>query len=107
MNNIFQHLPRELINKVLEYDGSVRFRKGKYMNQIKHDDDRIQYLREHFQKIMPPVVVLCEDTRFLIDIEFLTTKYNMFVQKKEENIVYSFFKISIDDGIQHSEYIRS
>lgn len=27
-------LPKEIVNKILEYDGSIKYRNGKYINQI-------------------------------------------------------------------------
>lgn len=31
---IFPYLPKELINIILDYDGRIKYRNGKYMNQI-------------------------------------------------------------------------
>ena len=33
-------LPLELIHRILEYDGRIKHRHGKYMNQICKDDYR-------------------------------------------------------------------
>ena len=38
-------LPLEIVNRILEYDGRIKYRHGKYMNQIAHDDDRYQMLQ--------------------------------------------------------------
>jgi hypothetical protein len=38
-------LPLEIVHRILEYDGSIKCRNGKYMNQIAQDDDRYQMLR--------------------------------------------------------------
>ena len=37
-------LPLELIYLILEYDGRIKYRNGKYMNQIAPDDDRYKML---------------------------------------------------------------
>ena len=34
------HLPLEIVHRILEYDGRIKYRHGKYMNQIAQDDDR-------------------------------------------------------------------
>jgi hypothetical protein len=38
-------LPLEIIHHILKYDGRIKYRHGKYMNQIAQDDDRYQMLQ--------------------------------------------------------------
>jgi hypothetical protein len=43
---IIPYLPKELINIILEYDGRIRYRNGKYINQLNLDKkwkDNIQF----------------------------------------------------------------
>ena len=35
--------PLEIVNRILEYDGRIKYRHGKYMNQIAQDDDRYTF----------------------------------------------------------------
>ena len=37
--------PLEIVHRILEYDGRIKYRNGKYMNQITQYDDRYQMLR--------------------------------------------------------------
>ena len=37
--------PLEIVHRILEYDGRIKYRNGKYMNQIAQDDDRYQMLQ--------------------------------------------------------------
>ena len=38
-------LPLEIVHRILEYDGRMKYRHGKYMNQIAQDDDRYKMLQ--------------------------------------------------------------
>ena len=43
-------LPLEIVHRILEYDGRIKYRHGKYMNQIAKDDDRYKMLQTLPQK---------------------------------------------------------
>jgi hypothetical protein len=45
-------LPLELVHRILEYDGRIKYRNGKYMNQIDWDDDRYKMLKQ-MPQILP------------------------------------------------------
>ena len=53
----FSYLPIEVIHRILEYDGRVKYRNGKYINQISRNDERYELLKT----ITPPFV----DIRFV------------------------------------------
>ena len=36
--------PLEIVHRILQYDGRIKYRNGKYMNQIASDDDRYKML---------------------------------------------------------------
>ena len=38
--------PLEIVHRILEYDGRIKYRHGKYMNQIAQDDYRYHLLRK-------------------------------------------------------------
>ena len=38
--------PFEIVHRILEYDGRIKYRHGKYMNQIAQDDYRYHLLRK-------------------------------------------------------------
>jgi len=37
--------PLEIVHRIFEYDGRIKYRNGKYMNQIAQDDVRYQMLQ--------------------------------------------------------------
>jgi len=41
----FRDIPREILDKILEYDGRIKRRNGVYMTQITKDDTRYPLLR--------------------------------------------------------------
>jgi len=43
--------PLEIVNRILEYDGRIKYRHGKYMNKIAPDDDRYKMLFQTMPKI--------------------------------------------------------
>ena len=38
--------PLEIVHRILEYDGRIKYRHGKYVNQIAPDDDRYKILKQ-------------------------------------------------------------
>lgn len=39
-------LPHEIVQRILEYNGSIKYRNGIYINQISHDDYRYVVLKQ-------------------------------------------------------------
>jgi len=44
------NLPKEIINIILEYDGRIRYRNGKYIEQINNEDKIYECIKEKIQK---------------------------------------------------------
>jgi hypothetical protein len=44
MTTTLASLPKDIVNHILDYTGQIRYRQGKYMNQIARDDPRYELL---------------------------------------------------------------
>ena len=70
-------LPVELVHHILEYDGRMKYRNGKYMNQITKDDDRYKMLQQ-----IPQIVTYTHNhhlwyiTIYSLDKQCCFVKYN-------------------------------
>jgi len=42
--SIMNRFPQEIVHRILEYDGRIKYRHGKYMNQISKTDKRYEML---------------------------------------------------------------
>lgn len=40
-------LPNEIINIIFQYDGRIKYRRGKYMNQLIIEDNKFQLIKKH------------------------------------------------------------
>jgi len=50
-NIIWKTIPKEILNNILEYDGKIKYRNGKFINQICKDDERFPLLQSIPSKI--------------------------------------------------------
>ncbi len=44
LSQVFSHLPKEIIIYILQFGTAMRYRNGKFMNQIQPDDPRYELL---------------------------------------------------------------
>lgn len=50
MGRVCKRLPLELLNIILEYDGRIKYKKGKYLNIIHKYDSRYNVIEEIISK---------------------------------------------------------
>jgi len=111
---LFSSLPTDIIHHILSYNGTLKLRNGKYMNQIAQDDDRYQMLLT-----MPQIVpylyytqhgyLMISDTRNKIYCEKTNASYtalfhygektHLIVTKSNVKIVKYIF---ISQGFQYN-----
>ena len=88
-------LPLEIVHRILEYDGRIKYRHGKYMNQIAQDDDRYKmlltmpiiepypnYLQHGYLMIVDTSnKIYCEKKKLRIQLLIMAKKYILFLQR--------------------------
>ena len=75
------HLPFEIVHRILEYDGRIKYRHGKYMNQIAQDDDRYQMLQT-----MPQILPYPNHLQWWGYLMISDTRNKIYCEKKELHI---------------------
>jgi hypothetical protein len=46
MLELFKLIPMDILINILSYDGSIKYRNGKFIDQIKNDDERYKLLNQ-------------------------------------------------------------
>ena len=92
---IYQQLPNDIINIILSYDGKIKYRKGKYVNQIEKNRYTI------FTKIRKPEITFQKYENYTneiyIRINFTHSKMQLQLSKtlillpESNEIIYYLF----------------
>lgn len=52
----FQYIPKELLNIILEYDGRIKYKNGKYVNTIHKNDERYNIIQPIISKKLKKII---------------------------------------------------
>lgn len=71
---LYQLLPQELLNRILEYAGMIKYRNGRYMNQLSKTDHRYALLQT-----IPPKKIIRKlyGWTYFYDIEVVLNHYSI------------------------------
>lgn len=83
---IFSLLPYDVIHHILSYNNRIKYRNGKYMNQICNDKRYKLLLR------IPPVIASM-DYIHVYDVCYRPTDSSLCVDLEDGNIIYTFVTI--------------
>jgi hypothetical protein len=86
MNKLPTLLPHEIVHRILEYDGRIKYRNGKYMNQISQDDERYEMLQT-----LPKII---QNRCDWWNITILTRKNIIYIDKR-----YVWYSTYVDKDI--------
>ena len=90
-------LPMEIVNEILEYEGRIKYKNGKYINKIHKYDDRYDILLTIQKPFIYPVPIL--GILYYSIICFTNTKYSLtVVMNKVFNNINVYFE-GYDKGI--------
>jgi len=96
-------LPHDIIHRILEYDGRIKYRNGEYMNQISQEDERYQILKQ-IPNISPEwsssimYMILLENSIFytkIIDVTYTCENPLIEIQKGDVSSYYGYTKDEI------------
>lgn len=99
--HLFQYLPRDVVHIILSYDGTIKYRKGEYVNQLSLWDPRIIMLRNFWISLRLPFTMKYSD-RIRTEIDFVLTPFSLFCEEKscKEYVRYYFRTIREEiDGL--------
>ena len=88
---LFSNLPLDVIHYILSYNDTIKYRNGKYMNQICKKDTRYELLLKiQIIKANPIYDSICEITNYYTTCNYIDTYTLLCVDIYSDKIIYTF-----------------
>jgi hypothetical protein len=68
------YIPTELLDIILQYDGRIKYKNGKFVNIIHKNDERYNIVKSHISKKMEilKTITIADDRSFYFQFRFNT-----------------------------------
>jgi hypothetical protein len=90
----YSFLPEDIIHYILSYSDAIKYRNGKYMNQISRDDKRYRELNRlspiYQDYIYPDVYYIYICRHITYDMISKETDTKLYVDLENNEIIYTF-----------------
>jgi len=92
------NFPKELLHMILEYDGRIKYRNGRYINQINIKDEKYNSFNEFIKNkiYMIKHTIFHSNGSFLIDVTFSNKMYGFMYWNYYNTYIISFYKNPIN-----------
>jgi hypothetical protein len=100
---VFQFLPRDIINLILEYNGKIKYRKGNYYDQLNLQDEKYNLVSNTINSksdILQKLIVR-HTGAFLIDVPLNQNKYGFMYWHDFNRYMIAFYK-NIDSSTKYN-----
>jgi hypothetical protein len=100
-------LPEDVVFHILSYNDRIKYRNGKYMNQISNDDKRYKLLLT-----IPPIMVNryyehVYEMVYCYDICYRPIYTSLCVDLEHGNVIYTFCYNVLEDPDNYHVWVRS
>ena len=95
--HLFQHLPRDIVHIILSFGGTIKYRKGEYVNQLSPWDSRRIMLRDFWTVLRLPFTWKYTDG-IRTEVDFVLTPFSLFCEEcPYKNYIRYYFRIIRED----------
>jgi len=108
---LIRHLPRDIVHIILVYDGTIKYRKGEYVNQLSPWDSRRIMLRNFWTPLRLPFTWTGYPDHIRTEVDFILSPFTLYCEERpcKKYVRYYFRTIRQKNGeytIHRDIYLR-